>query len=60
MKKDFDVKKIRKEMKKAVDKARDGLKKMGRETTTLAKRSEKELSRITKIGKANFYHVTAI
>ncbi len=50
-KKDINIKNIKREIKKALKRTREGLKKMGAETAVFAKRSEKELSKITRVGK---------
>jgi len=52
MKKKLDIKKIRKEMKGFLKKAKVKLEKVGVETTIFAKKSEKELAKLTRAGRA--------
>ena len=52
MKKEFDVKKLKKEVKALLKKTQGTFKRMGEDTAVFAKRGEKELSRLAKIGKA--------
>ena len=52
MKKKLNIKEIQKEMKGFLEKAKVGLKKVGTETSIFAKRSEKELAKLTRAGKA--------
>ena len=51
MKKKINIKKIKGEVKGILVKAKVGLKKMRKETAIFAKRSEKELAKIAKVGK---------
>lgn len=51
MKKDIDIKKIRAEAKKFLKKAGGRLKEIGDQTAVLAKRGERELTKITKVGR---------
>lgn len=52
MKKEIGINKIKNEVKGLLEKTRRGLKRMGKETSVFAKRSEKELSKLAKVGRA--------
>ena len=52
MNKEFDVKKIKKDVRGLLKKTKVGFKKISEETAVFAKRGEKELSKIAKFGKA--------
>ena len=47
----IDIETIRDEAKEVMEKAKSGLKKIGKETSVFAKRGEKEISRFARLGK---------
>jgi len=51
-KKKIDIHMIKDEAVEAFQKAKTGLKKIGKETAVFAKRGEKEFAKFTKVGKA--------
>ncbi len=52
MKKKIVIKKLREDAKEVFEKAKDKFREIGKETSVIAKRGEKELAKITRLGKA--------